>query len=191
VVPERHCSMDLTRTPSTKSRCQPVSVATKRQPLMVYKDRVNRKWLRLIATFQSRSTATRKMDANLFRQIAEVRIAAGDTAGSLPLFAFVAADPGSSRAFADSVLTRIGRSTQRERWPVLIENGSREMRKRVMKEAASNAYDSRARLLTSTGRAVALADLARGKVVVIAFWSRYCGPSRRRGANPFRSHKSG
>lgn len=117
-------------------------------------------------------------DANLFRQIAEVRLAAGDTAGSLPLFAFAAADPGSSPGFTDSVLTRIRGSSERARWPILMENASREMRRRVLKDAVSRVYDSQARLVNSSGRSVALGELARGKVVVITFWSRYCGPSR-------------
>lgn len=117
-------------------------------------------------------------DANLFRQIAEVRLAAGDTSGSLPLFAFAAADPGSTRAFADSVLARVRSSAQRARWPALMDSASREMRKRVLREAISRAYDSTARVINSSGRPVALGELARGKVVVFTFWSRYCGPSR-------------
>ncbi len=117
-------------------------------------------------------------DANLFRQIAEVRLAARDTLGSLPLFAFVAADPGSTPAFADSVLARFRGSVQRRRWTVLVDSASREMRKRVLRDAISRSYDSTARLINSTGRPVDLRQLASGKVVVFTFWSRYCGISR-------------
>ena len=117
-------------------------------------------------------------DANLFRQIAEVRLSARDTLGSLPLFAFVAADPGSTRAFADSVLARFRGSVHRARWTALVDSASREMRKRVLRDAISRAYDSTARLINPSGRPVALRQLASGKVVVFTFWSRYCGISR-------------
>lgn len=117
-------------------------------------------------------------DANLFRQIAEVKLAARDTLGSLPLLAFVAVDPGSTPAFADSVLARFRGSPQRARWTALIDSASREMRKRVLRDAISRAYDATARLINPSGRPVALRQLANGKVVVFTFWSRYCGISR-------------
>jgi hypothetical protein len=41
-----------------------------------------------------------------FRTVAELRLSAGDTAGALPLLARVAADPGTSPAFADTALRR-------------------------------------------------------------------------------------
>jgi peroxiredoxin len=117
-------------------------------------------------------------DANLFRQVAEATLAAGDTSGSLPLFAFAAANPGSTRAFSDSILVRFRGSVQRPRWTALVDSAFREMRKRVLRDAISRSYDSTARLIGSSGRSVALGQLARGKVVVFTFWSRYCGPSR-------------
>jgi peroxiredoxin len=119
-------------------------------------------------------------DVDAFRTNAEARLTAGDTAGALRPLAFVSVDPETSDMYRDSVLNRVGTRITPQRWNKLVDSAASEMRQRVPRDEVSLSYGSPVRVATEAGRQTSLAELTKGKVAVVTFWSRYCGPSRQR-----------
>lgn len=115
-------------------------------------------------------------NADLFNQIGELRLTAGDTAGAAEIFALAAVDPQTERSVADSLRQLVRIST--ERWGELTQVAYAEMRRRVLKGAVSRSLPTAPRVNARDGRTVSLDDLTAGSVTVVAFWSRHCGWSR-------------
>jgi hypothetical protein len=112
-------------------------------------------------------------NADLFREVAAVRKTAGDTAGSIEVQALVAADPRSTAADLDSLrslLTRAGRGTLDS----LVGRARSELASRVLADAAHTSV-SDSHVSSPDGQASSVRQLTRGRVTVVAFWSRFCG----------------
>jgi thiol-disulfide isomerase/thioredoxin len=110
-----------------------------------------------------------------FRTVAELRLSAGDTAAALPLLARVAADPGTSPAFADTALRRLGGKVGTDRWRAALSSAREEMQRGVLAASVSRAVPE-IRLTAPDSTVRALHQVATGRPVVVVFWSRNCGP---------------
>lgn len=116
-------------------------------------------------------------DPGLFRSIADARLARGDTAGAVGVLARVAADPGTSPAFADSARTRLGRHTSADGWAARVQAARGEMRDWVMRGIENRAVRGELVLTDTTGARAPIESAGSGPMLV-AFWSRWCPPSR-------------
>jgi hypothetical protein len=116
-------------------------------------------------------------DVDLFREVAAVRKSAGDTAGSIDVQALVAADPRSTAADLDSLrslLTRAGRG--RGTLDSLLGRARSELVSRVLADAGQT-FVSDSHVSSPDGRTSSVRQLTRGRITVVAFWSRFCGPA--------------
>lgn len=116
-------------------------------------------------------------DPPLFRKVADARLAAGDTAGAVDVWARVAVDPGTREAFADTVQTRAGRHFVSSHWTALLHAATEQMRERVLEGAMSRPARGSVRVADSAGRTHRLSDLTGNTPAVVVFWSRFCGPA--------------
>jgi peroxiredoxin len=117
-------------------------------------------------------------DVTLFRRVAQIQLSTGDTAGALRLFGLVGADPATEGWSRDSVTHFTGAPIDSAAWTRFVQEGRGEMRRRLLDLAVRRALPSGVRLEAAGGRAVRLDSLTRGRPAVVAFWSRYCGPSK-------------
>jgi hypothetical protein len=115
-------------------------------------------------------------NVDLFRTIADTRLAIGDTAGALPVLARVAADPTTPRAFEDSVRSRGGAEFDAARWDSLVATGRKEMRADVWARSVDQPLRGSVRLTDGQGRRNDWSYDHDG-VTFVAFWSRHCPPS--------------
>jgi thiol-disulfide isomerase/thioredoxin len=116
-------------------------------------------------------------DPALFRGIADARLALGDTAGAVDALARVAADPGTGAAFADSARTRLGRHVQADGWARRVQAARGEMRDFVLQDVENRAVRGDLVLADAAGARTTIAP-AGGGPTLVAFWSRWCPPSR-------------
>jgi peroxiredoxin len=133
-------------------------------------------------------------DTGLFREVAEARLAAGDRAGAIELWARVAVDPATGDAFADTVRTRAGEDFDEQRWESLTTRARDVMRSEVLADATPRPIRGRVRLLDAIGKTYSLDELRGGDPTLVVFWSRRCGPALEalpeidRVANRLRAH---
>ena len=116
-------------------------------------------------------------DPDLFRGIADARLALGDTAGAVDALARVAADPGTGAAFADSARTRLGRFHQADAWARQVQAARGEMRDFVMRGVENRAVLGEVVLADARGARTEI-EPAGDAPTLVAFWSRWCPPSR-------------
>jgi thiol-disulfide isomerase/thioredoxin len=117
-------------------------------------------------------------DAALFRLVAELRLQGGDTAGAAVPLALAAADPLLGAALGDSARLVLGSRFDAAGWRARVEGARREMRERVLAHATRRRLPERVRLRTADGRTVTLREISGGRPTFVAFWYRYCPPSR-------------
>ena len=115
-------------------------------------------------------------NVELFRTIAETKLAAGDTTGALPVLARVAVDPTTKPAFSDSVRVRVGRHFDAGRWAEWAKLGQQELHAYIWSQATSRGLRGEVRLTNLEGQA-GVFQPASDKPTLVAFWSRYCPPS--------------
>lgn len=116
-------------------------------------------------------------DPDLFRGIADARLALGDTAGAVDALARVAADPGTGAAFADSARARLGRFHQADAWARQVQAARGEMRDFVMRGMENRAVLGEVVLTDARGARTEI-EPAGDAPMLVAFWSRWCPPSR-------------
>ncbi|HEX8390818.1 MAG TPA: redoxin domain-containing protein [Longimicrobium sp.] len=116
-------------------------------------------------------------DPAVFRGAAQVRLQVGDTAGALPLLARVAADPSTGAGFADSARAMLGARYDRAGWAREVAAGHGEMRARVMRSAVNLPVRGEIRLQRPGGGEQTFSARS-DSVTVVAFWSRWCMPSK-------------
>ncbi|HEX8360004.1 MAG TPA: redoxin domain-containing protein [Longimicrobium sp.] len=112
----------------------------------------------------------------IFRTIADTRLALGDTAGALPLLARVAADPSTPATFTDSVRARTGRHFAALRWPAMVGEGREALDAYVWSHSESRGVRGEVHLTDLEGRRSRFRTAGDGPTLV-AFWSRECPPS--------------
>jgi len=107
-------------------------------------------------------------------RVAQTWGALGDTVQALRTYAKVAADPGSAREFGDSIRAVTAPHLSNARWTSWVSEAKGEMRASVLERAEPRSLTGPTRLLSSTGEARSLNELAQGHVTVVAFWSPSC-----------------
>jgi peroxiredoxin len=117
-------------------------------------------------------------DVALFRRVAQIQLSTGDTAGALRLLGLVAADPATEAWGRDSVRRFTGAPIDSAAWARLVQDGRGEMRRRLLDLATRRRLPAVVRLEATPGSTAHLDTLTRGRVTVVAFWSRFCGPSK-------------
>jgi thiol-disulfide isomerase/thioredoxin len=110
-----------------------------------------------------------------FRMVVDLWLAVGDTVKALENVAKVAIDPGTDSTFADSVRMTLG--VDAGRWQSLAAGARVQMRETVLADAGSRRLRTPIRLRTGGGRVERLEDLSAGRITLVAFWSRFCGPA--------------
>lgn len=114
-------------------------------------------------------------DLSIFRAIRTASLATGDSATALSMTARLLADPSTTQRTRDSLGALALKAVGPLRWTALQQNGTRLFAQRMLEESTRQSIPGKARLRTADGRKVLLSDRVRGRVTVIAFWSRYCG----------------
>jgi peroxiredoxin len=117
-------------------------------------------------------------DVSLFRRVAQIQLSTGDTADALRLLGLVAANPATGAWSRDSVRRFTGAPVDSAAWERLVREGRSEMRRRLLDLATRRRLPEDVRLQAAAGGTVRLDTLTRGRVTFVAFWSRYCGPSK-------------
>jgi hypothetical protein len=118
-------------------------------------------------------------DPTVFQAAADARLMLGDTASAIQLVARVAADPTTEPDRTDSLRVSLGDAAGPDDvWGAALEQARAEMRRELLEEALNRApLRTRLRLEDPAGRSHDV-RLGEGPVTVVAFWSRYCPPSR-------------
>jgi thiol-disulfide isomerase/thioredoxin len=124
-----------------------------------------------------RLAADRGWNPRLFGEVAQTLLAGGDTAGAFKLMARVVADPSTRPSVVDS-LTRVAATKMPPNaWRVAVDSARTRLRTDLLVEAVAMPIRGKVRLQALDGRKTDLAALSRGRVTVVSFWSRFCGPS--------------
>ncbi len=116
-------------------------------------------------------------DAALFRQVAALRLEAGDTAGAAPALALAAADPMAGVALRDSARVLLGSRFSDAAWRGSLSAARSEMRARLFAHATARSLPREIRLRDAEGRTIELREIAAGRPTFVAFWYRFCPPS--------------
>ncbi|MEO7043313.1 MAG: TlpA disulfide reductase family protein [Gemmatimonadaceae bacterium] len=116
-------------------------------------------------------------NTGVFRAVQTANLAGGDTANALVMTARLAVDPRSTHAFNDSANTLGTRVLGAVRWKSYIDSARVEYVKRMLADAPARSLTGKHRVRNMDGRTFDLAGLTKGKVSVIVFWSRFCGPA--------------
>jgi len=122
-----------------------------------------------------RLAATYGWNPAVFRRVGQIWASLGDTVQALQTFAKAAADPGSSRAFGDSIRAITAPNSSAEQWDAWVRQARDEMRTAVLEAATPRSLNGPMRLVTRNGEPRSLNDLVSGHVTVVAFWSPNCG----------------
>ncbi len=116
-------------------------------------------------------------DVDLFRSLGNTRLAMGDAVGAVEILARIAVDPSTPIVTRDSIRALALESLESEEWEAQLQATRDLMYRETMKRAVSRKLKGRVRLLNFQGDPVAVHDVVGGGPALIAFWSRYCGPS--------------
>jgi hypothetical protein len=133
------------------------------------------------AAQQALANATEEgWDSALFARTAVAYVRTGDTANATRMAAFVAVDPSTRKETADSLARQFTRFAGDSAWGRALVDARRELARRVLSESMNRTIPGGgvARLVASSGDPMDLARLTRGKISVVAFWSRFCGIAR-------------
>jgi thiol-disulfide isomerase/thioredoxin len=121
-----------------------------------------------------RLAASYGWNPQVLRSVARALMGRGDTTAALQSYARVVADPATSAALKDSIYALVPRA-ELGKWPQLVQEATQEMRQSVLQHATPRSLSGSLRLMTKSGEARRLTDIANGKVTVVMFWSPYCG----------------
>jgi thiol-disulfide isomerase/thioredoxin len=114
---------------------------------------------------------------NVLRAVQRASMAAGDTARALTMAARVAVDPRTPRAFTDSVQLLAHRVLGAAAWRSELDSARAEFVGRMLADARARSLSGEPRVRDMDGRTHSLRELMKGRVTVVAFWSRFCGPA--------------
>lgn len=117
-------------------------------------------------------------ELDLFRRVAAVRLALGDTSGAVPLVARMSVDPSTTRAAADSLHRLVQHVVTPAEWRSQTSRAAEHLRETLLADATTTRIVRTPRMLREDSVATDLAAVTGGKVAVVAFWWRDCPPSR-------------
>ncbi len=123
--------------------------------------------------------ASRGWSPKVFRTLAAVQLALGDTAAALQNLARVAADPLSHASFADSARLIGGHHFVPTEWQSWVASGGLEMAEQILAGTIRSPLDTELSLEDEEGRVRTLEKLRGRDATVVLFWSRWCGPAVR------------
>ena len=116
-------------------------------------------------------------NVDVFRDVRTASLAAGDTTIALAMSARLAADPRTTPAQADSLTAFGTRRLGVAGWRASVEQQRREFVERTLGSARRRSIVRPVNLVGLDGNAADLREMTKGKVTVVVFWSRYCGPA--------------
>jgi len=120
--------------------------------------------------------ASASVDPGIFRRLAELRMAHGDTAGAARDYAVVAADPGTSEAEADSLAVLVGLRPETAEWKRLLDSARDVIHPRVLADTVG--WTPQPSLVDDAdGNRRSLSQLLEGRPTVLVFWTRNCNYS--------------
>ena len=120
--------------------------------------------------------ASESVDPDVFRRLAEVRLAQGDSAGAAEDYAVVAADPGTSRSEADSLAVLAGLLPDSPQWRRLLDSARDRIHPRVLADTVG--WTPPPSLVSDAeGNRRLLSELLAGRPAVLVFWTRNCNYS--------------
>jgi AhpC/TSA family protein len=120
-----------------------------------------------------RLAASDGWNPQVLRKIARTFLAAGDTDEAVRAYARVLADPGASTALGDSIRAMVPTAPAAQ-WELRIRGAREEMRRATLRDAAPHPLSGPLRIQSRNGEVHPLADLVRGRVTVVMFWSPNC-----------------
>ncbi|MCY4574696.1 MAG: TlpA disulfide reductase family protein [Gemmatimonadetes bacterium] len=167
-----HPGRPLGRTVSEYARLREESRAT---ALVTYSQFLERAG-RLEAAIDTLEDAGATLpSSDLYRRLGDMRLTLGDSAGAASDYAFVAADPRTTRPGADSLAALVGLAPEDSRWRSLVHTS----RTRLLGHALTDSVrwtPAFSRVRDATGTRWSVAELVAGKPTVLVFWARSCGP---------------
>jgi hypothetical protein len=110
----------------------------------------------------------------VFRDIADGRLAAGDTIGALEMQAKVVADPRSTATYADSARQLAERTAGGARWTAILDAARAELPRRVLLKSVDLPVNGPVRLSDRAGRTRTFSELAAGKPAFLFHWVHDC-----------------
>jgi thiol-disulfide isomerase/thioredoxin len=113
----------------------------------------------------------------VFRAVRTASLAAGDTAHALTMAARISVDPRTSPTFTDSLRPVAERVLGAAGWNAELATARKEFVKRMLESSTPRSIRGDPRLRDLDGQTTKLSALAQGKVTIVAFWSRFCGPA--------------
>ena len=116
-------------------------------------------------------------DPDVFRAVRKASLVAGDSGRALEMAAWLAADPRTAPAFADSVRASAQRRLGDAGWHRELDSARALFVERMLAGASARSLSGDGRVRDLNGRAHSVRDLTKGHVTVVAFWSRFCGPA--------------
>lgn len=114
----------------------------------------------------------------LFGKAAAAQLATGDSARAAASLAKVAIDPGTQQRLADSLAARGRGLVGARRWTALSAEAQTVMRDYFLASSVRERPAGQIHLYPGGGAATDLATVQAGRVSVVTFWSKNCGPSR-------------
>ncbi len=121
-----------------------------------------------------RVASTKGWNSGVFRSIAGMWLANGDTIQALQNYARVIADPIARIQLADS-LDALEQRAPKGAWKRWVDAARSDMRRAVLAGTVPYLPAGAPRVQARDGSLKSWADLTRGHVTVVAFWSRKCG----------------
>jgi hypothetical protein len=121
--------------------------------------------------------ASQGWNVQIFRAVAEVQFAIGDTAAALQSMARIASDPFSPSSVVDSARRRGERHFEPATWGRWVGSGSLEMAQRILSRSVARSLRTEVHLQDRQGRVRTLEGLRGRDATVVLFWSRWCGPA--------------
>jgi hypothetical protein len=121
-----------------------------------------------------RLAATYGWNPSVLLRVGQTWARLGDTLQALKTYAKIAADPGASRGFSDSIRAVTAPKSPVVPWDAWVRQAREGMRTAVLQGATPRSLNGPTRLLAPAGEVRHLTDLASGHVTVVAFWSPDC-----------------
>ena len=115
-------------------------------------------------------------DPLLYRRTVPALLAAGDTTRAVALAARLAIDADTSAFIADSTIARARALVDSARWRALVAESRVRLRQHLLATAIDVKLPSPVAVVDAANRRATLAELTHGRIAVVAFASRRCGP---------------
>ena len=113
----------------------------------------------------------------VFGSVRSASLLVGDTSTALKMAARMIADPRTSPAFVDSVQPVAVRQLGAAGWQRELDSARALFVERMLSGATVRALPRGPRVRDLDGKTHDFRDLTKGRVAVVAFWSRFCGPA--------------